>query len=263
MKKFDIKNIGIILAILVVVVLAIVLLGKSLKGNVDDATLKEYEKITVDYYLNLTAGLNTSYDGVEALYEIDETKLENISDRQLLHVAIDYITKEGKASAVDLGTLVMLYEDEYPDIAKSGIYKGEEIREAIKLLFGIENFPNPTIEADATALTNYIYLSEEDIYLVNGDYTNSLVDTNLIVDYSIVETTSKKDKIITTVAIAYAQKNAEKLTYATDRFGNNVVATDVSEFPTDKIDEFTKYEFTLTKSKDGKSYIFESAKKVK
>lgn len=263
MKKFDIKKIGIVLAILVVVVLAIILLGKALKGNVDKETLTQYEKVTVDYYLNLTAGLNTSYDGVEALYEVDETKLEHITERQLLHVAIDYITKEGKASAVDLGTLVMLYEDEYPDIAKSGIYKGSEIREAIKVLFGIENFANPTIEADATALTNYIYLSEEDVYLVNGDYTNSLVDSNLIVDYSIVETTSKKDKIITTVAIAYAQKNAEKLTYATDRFGNNIVAKDVSEFPKDKIDEFTKYEFTLAKSKDGKSYIFESAKKVK
>ena len=55
MKKFDIKKIGIILAILVVVVLAIVLLGKSLKGNVDDATLKEYEKvISLDLFQNVS-----------------------------------------------------------------------------------------------------------------------------------------------------------------------------------------------------------------
>ena len=263
MKKFDIKKIGIVLAILVIVVLAIFLIAKAVNGNVDKESLKQYEKTTVEYYLNLTAGLNTSYDGVEALYEADETKLENLSDRQLLHTAIDYITKEGKASSVDLGTLVLMYKDEYPEIEKSGLYKGQEIRDAIKVLFGIEDFANPTVEADATSLTNYIYLSEEDIYLVFGDYTNSLRDPNLIVDYSIVETKAKKDKIVTTVAIAYAQKTDSTKTYASDMFGENIVAEKVTEFPTDKIDEFKKYEFTLVKAKDGKSYIFESVKKVK
>ena len=263
MKKFDIKKVGIVVAIIVVVVLAIFLIGKLLKGNVDEESLKQYEKVTIEYYLNLTAGLNTAYDGMEALYEVDETKLQDITDRQLLHVAIDYITKEGKATSVDLGTLSMLYKDEYPEIEKSGVYNAKDIREAIKTLFDIDDFANPTIEADATSLTNYIYLSEEDVYLVFGDYSNSLSDPSLIIDYSIVETTSKKDKIITTVAIGYAQVDGDKKTYATDRFGNNIVAKDVSAFPTDKIDEFTKYEFSLTKSKDGKNYIFESVKKVK
>ena len=46
-------------------------------------------------------------------------------------------------------------------------------------------------------------------------------------------------------------------------FGENIIAENVSEFPTNKIDELKKYEFTLSKAKDGKSYIFESAKKVK
>ena len=45
--------------------------------------------------------------------------------------------------------------------------------------------------------------------------------------------------------------------------GEKIVAEDCLEFPTNKIDEFSKYEFTLTKSKDGKDYIFESVKKVK
>ena len=45
--------------------------------------------------------------------------------------------------------------------------------------------------------------------------------------------------------------------------GEKVVAKDCIEFPSEKIDEFQKYEFTLTKTKDGKNYIFESVKKVK
>jgi len=79
MKKFDIKKVGIVVAIIVVVVLAIFLIGKLLKGNVDEESLKQYEKVTIEYYLNLTAGLNTAYDGVEALYEVDETKLQDIN----------------------------------------------------------------------------------------------------------------------------------------------------------------------------------------
>jgi hypothetical protein len=84
-----------------------------------------------------------------------------------------------------------------------------------------------------------------------------------MLDYSIIETTSKKDKIIITTAIAYVQKEENKKTYASDMSGENVVAKDCTEFPTDKIDEFTKYEFTLKKSTDGKNYVFESVKKVK
>ena len=263
MEKFDIKKIGIVLAIIAVVVLATFLISKAFTGNVDKESLEKYEKTTIDYYLGLTAGLNTPFDGYEALYEAEETTIENLSDRQLLHTAIDYITKENKATSGDYRTLLMLYKDKYPAIEKSGIFKAEELREAIKVLFGIDNFANPTILADATSLTTYEYLAEEDIYLVYGDYTNSVVDTNLMLDYSVIETTSKKDKIITTVAIAYVQKNNDKKTYASDRFGESIVAENVTEFPTDKIDEFKKYEFTLTKSKDGKSYIFESVKKVK
>lgn len=263
MKKFDIKKIGIVLAAVVVVVLAIFLIGKLINGTVDKESIEKYEKNTIEYYLNLSAGLNTQYDGIEALYQTDETKLENLSDRQLLRTAIDYITKEGKSKGVDQGTLSMLYKDKYPDIEKSGLYNAKELRDAIKILFGIENFANPTIEADATYLTNFVYLAEEDVYLVYGDQTNSIVDPNLKLDYSIVSTKAKKDKIITTVAIAYAQKNGETYTYASDMFGDNVIAEKISEFPTDKIKEFDKYEFTLTKSKDDKNYIFESVKKVK
>lgn len=265
MKKFDIKKIGIILAIVVVAILAIVLISKAIKGNVDEESIKKYEDTTVQYYLSLSAGLNTSFDGMEALYQVDETKLEDLNDRQILHTAIDYVSKEydNQEHGVDLITISMLYKDEYPDIEKSGLYQGKAIRKAIKTLFGIDNFANPTIEADATFLTNYIYLAEEDIYIVNGDYATSVRDPELMVDYSIVNTKTKKDKIITTVAIGYAQKTGDVRTYASDMFGEKVVAEKVSEFPKDKIDEFEKYEFTLTKSKDGKNYIFESVKKVK
>lgn len=264
MKKFDIKKIGIILAIVLVVVLGIFLIGKAIKSNsVDKESLTKYENYTINYFLNLTSGLNTPYGGDEALYASDETKIENITNRQLIKTAISYLSLEGKLSSVDNATLEMLYSDDYPEITKSAIYKANDIRESIKVLFGIDTFLNPTIKADATYLTNYVYLSEEDLYLVYSDETTSARIENQVLDYSVIGTEAKKDKIVTTVAIAYCYKDGETKTYATDRFGENVIAKDAKEFPKDKIDEFDKYEFTLTKSKDGKTYVFESVKKVK
>ena len=66
MEKFDIKKIGIVLAIIAVVVLAIFLISKAFTGNVDKESLEKYEKTTIDYYLGLTAGLNTPFDGYKA-----------------------------------------------------------------------------------------------------------------------------------------------------------------------------------------------------
>ena len=50
MKKFDIKKIGIILAIVLVVVLGIFLIGKAIKSNsVDKESLTKYENYTINY----------------------------------------------------------------------------------------------------------------------------------------------------------------------------------------------------------------------
>lgn len=264
MKKFEFKKIGIILAIIIVLVAAIFLIAKLFKGgSVDNKTIEQYEDATIKYYLNLTAGLNTPYGGLEALYATDETKLEDLSERQLINTAISYLQLEGKITPIDMGTLRLKYSEKYPYLTKSTIYSAEDIKKAIATLFGIENFAKPTIKSDSTFLTTFEYLSEEDLYLVYMDQANSLVDENYSLDYSIVETESKKDKIITTVAIAYRYKNDESYIYASDRNGAKVVSEKASEFPKDEIDKFDKYAFTLTKSKDGKNFIFESVKKVK
>ena len=63
--------------------------------------------------------------------------------------------------------------------------------------------------------------------------------------------------------LAYCKLNNETVDYAADRNGTKVIAQNVKEFPTAKIDQFDKFQFTLTKSADGKNYIFESVKKVK
>lgn len=264
MKKFDVKKIGIIAAIVVVIVLAIFLIGKAIKGNsIDEQSLEKYEKLTTEYLIRMSYGYNTPYFGLETSFTKDELKVEDLNNRQLLSVAINYITLEDKVSEVDYKTIIALHGKEYPQIESSALYKAEDIRLALKEIFGIENFANPSVEADYTYLISYTYLNDEDIYIVTAKEENSIVDKNQFIDYSIIETKAKNDKLVTTVAIAYAYSDGESSQYATDMYGENIVAEKASKFPTEKIDEFTKYEFTFTKSKDGKNYIFESIKKVK
>lgn len=265
MKKFDIKKIGIILAIVVVLVLAIFLIGKAIKGgSINKNDLAKYEDRVVNYYMNLTAGYNTSYNGLEALYASDETTMKNVTDKQLITVAIDYITKSGISTSVDYATMIAIYGDQYPEIKDAMLYNAEDIRKGIKELFGITEFANPTIKGDITNLSTYIYLAEEDLYIISsGDLSQSVISKTQSMDYSVISTEAKKGKIVTTVAIAYRDLQDDNYVYASDRFGENIVSEKASKFPTDKINKFDKYEFTLTKTKDGKNYIFESVKKVK
>lgn len=265
MKKFDIKKIGIILAIVVVLVLAIFLIGKAIKGgSVDKKDLEKYENYVVNYYMNLTAGYNTSYNGLEALYASDETTMENVTDKQLISTAVEYITKNATSTSVDYATMIAIYSDDYPEIKDAMLYNAEDIRNGIKELYGITNFANPTIKGDITNLSSYIYIPEEDIYIVSaGDLSQSKLSKTQSIDYSIISTEVKSEKIVTTVAIAYRDFNGKTYIYASDRYGEKIVAEEVSKFPTDKIDKFDKYEFTLSKTKDGKKYVFESVKKVK
>lgn len=264
MKKFDVKKLIIVLVIIALLVVVGLLLGKSVKDNsVDKKDLTKYEDIVVNYYLNLSAGYNTAYEGLEVLYASDETKVENLSERQLITTAINYISMTNSGSNLDYATLNALYSDTYPEIKDAALYSAEDIRKAIKELFGIENFANPTIKGDITALTGYTYLAEEDVYIVvEGDLEKSLADKRQFVDYKLIGTEAKDGKIVTTVAIAYGYINGDTNKYASDRSGTNIVAEE-KEFPKDKVEEFDKYDFTLTKTKDGKSYILESVKKVK
>ena len=264
MKKFDVKKLIIVLVIIALVVIVGLLLGKSVKDNyVDKKDLTKYEENVIKYYLNLSGGYNTAYKGLEVLYASDETKLEDITEKQLITTAINYVSMNGENTFVDYATMNALYKDTYPEIKDAALYSAKDIRAAIKTLFGIDNFANPTIKGDVTSLTGYTYLAEEDIYIVvEGDLEKSLESKAQSLDYALVGTEVKDGKIVTTVAIAYRYMTGDKYKYASDRAGTNVV-TESKEFPKDKIDEFDKYAFTLAKTKDGKSYIFESVKKVK
>ena len=138
------------------------------------------------------------------------------------------------------------------------------IRKALKELFDIDEFSNQTTESEFTSPTAYTYLAEADIYIVttNTEYTSYVSDKQFM-DFSTISTEAKDGKIVSTVAVAYCYQDNDGTSCATDKEGTNVVAKNVDGFPKDHIDNFDKFEFTMKKSKDGKSFVFESVKKVK
>ena len=265
MKKLDIKKILIIAVIIIaVIVIGILIFSKVSKNDpLTKEQVQEYNNYVENYFIHLTSGQNTPYYGSEILYAKDETKLSDIADKYLITTAIKYLSTTGKGSQIDYNSLEYQYSDEYPEIKTSAIFSGEDIRAAIKTLFGIEDFSNPTIKGDITHLTTYQYLNQEDLYIVIKGNEEDIVSKDQFIDYSIIKTESKDNKLYTTVAIAYCKSNNETADYAADRNGTKVIAQNVKEFPTAKIDQFDKFQFTLTKSADGKNYIFESVKKVK
>ena len=109
----------------------------------------------------------------------------------------------------------MVYKDKYPEINNSMLYSAEDIRKGIEVLYGIKNFANPSIPGNITSLSEYTYIAEEDIYMISlGDTTLSVASKSQSMDYSIIKTEGKKDKIVTTVAIAYRNMTGANFVYA-------------------------------------------------
>lgn len=265
MKNFDVKKLIIAVVVIVLIILLVVLLGKNGKDNsVSKKDIENYQPLIVDYYTKLTEGANTPYNGIELLYTYDEIKTKDLTPKQLIATAIRYINLTKSATDMDLESIKVHYGTQYPDVLTARLYNASDIRKALKELFDIDEFSNQTTESEFTSPTAYTYLAEADIYIVttNTDYTSYVSDKQFM-DFSTISTEAKDEKIVSTVAVAYCYQDNDGTSCATDKEGTNIVAKNVDGFPKDHIDNFDKFEFTMKKSKDGKSFVFESVKKVK
>lgn len=264
MKNVDFKKLFIFIGIIVGIV-AVVLLITNLvkKDKLTEEETKNVENISINYYANLTEGYATSYGGLDILFQKDEVTPANLETVEILNTAIKYAVDKGLNTPISETTInALTNKGTYGNIAEYNIYDAKVIRTAIKELFGIEKYSDESATGNYNFLYDYIYDYDYDLYLVKRNNVKDQKVSAQKVNYKIISTEKKEDKVVTTIAIAYTYENDSKVMYAKDPEGVTIISEDASEFPEDKIDEFDKFEFTLKKSTD-KNYVLESIKKVK
>ena len=263
MKNIDVKKLLVFIGIIVVIALLIffIVKGTGKKKPTEEET-KLAENLVTEYYKNLTLGYATQYYGVELLFEHDKVTLDDLQKKEILNTAIKYASDKGFDTAVSNFVLETLEQNGvYSNIKNYSVYKAESIRKAIKELFGQEIELTNEIST-VGYLYDFYYNEEFDLVLTKRNDVVVPTDNSVFVDYSIIETTKEKDKLKTTIAIYYGQGIDSIYNYASDSNGENIIAEEVRELPTDKLNECDKYIFTLTKNNDG-NYILESIEKVK
>lgn len=264
MKNLDFKKLLVFIGIIAVIGLAIFFIIKL--SNNSKATKEEKktaENLSISYYANLTEGYSTLYGGLDVLFQSDETTFKDLSIAAVLNTAIKYAEYEGIDTSVSNTAIDLLEEEKkYKNLNDFTFYRGEAIRQAIKELFGDVEYVDQSAEGIENYIYDIIYEGTYDLYLVRRNETQDIASNKHGIDYTIIDTKSKDDKIITKIAIAYTYSNTNSKSYSKDKNGSKIIVKEAKEFPTDKAEEFDNFEITLKKTKENK-YVFESIKKVK
>lgn len=259
-KKMDFKK---LLVFIIIIVLLCLLVFVGVKvvggGGVSDKEQTAIDETINDYFSKMTEGYSTVYNGADILYNKDKTTAQDLDYKSILATSIKYASKNNLDIAVSTSARDAINSSgSYGDISEYTMYNGKGVRDAAKILFGID-IDNKSILSDNDFIYNFYYVEEYDLYLMKRNNVPDLNSNLQKVEYKTIETTKKKDTYTTIVAVAYTYSKGETKVYANDKNGANVV-TEAKEFPTDKIDEFTKYKVTMKLVDD--HYVFESIEKV-
>lgn len=262
MKNLDFKKLLVLLIILVIAAVAIFFIIKGVQNNKETKkVIENAEAISIKYYANLTEGYTTPYGGIDILYKNDKTKFTDLNFAVVLNTAIKYTKENGIDTKVSTVALNSLNNKEYGKITDYIAYSGKGIRQAIKELFGT-TIEDRTVTSKYGYAYDFYYNKDYDIYLMKRNENKSTIVMEQSMDYKVIETTKKDDKIITTIAIAYVYDDEVSKIYAKDSAGENIVSENSDEFPVDKIDEFDKFKIIVKQTEDNK-LVFDSVEKVK
>ncbi|MBQ8659463.1 MAG: hypothetical protein IJ475_01305 [Bacilli bacterium] len=262
MKNLDWKKLAILIGIIIAVIAVIVLIIKGVTGETK-ATKEEAtaaETIAINNIFNLTLGYETKYSGIDILFSKDKLTIEDITPSLLITSAIRYAVTNDWEITLDTYKLEQAKQLGY-SLESYSPYDGETIRKAIKELYNID-FTNQSATDELNFRYNYYYIPTLDLYMKQTkSFYNS--EQGFYVDYKIIETTKKGDKIMTKIAIAYVYSDGSKLTYTNDSNNNSIIFETEEEtgIPDDKLESFDQFTITL-KNVDG-NYYFESIEKIK
>ena len=260
MKNFDAKKL--LVFILIIAVVALIGFGvlKLIQG-VSKPSEKEQtasETLAVNYYLNLTSGYNTLFNGQDLLYSKDKWTVDDISLESKYSICIKYAMDHELDLFPDSTVKGMLGLGKRDDVI---IYNSDAINEASKILFGEDMKFGDTVNEDFK--NNYTYVQSHKVVVAEINKRENAIESNNSMDYKIIGSKKEGKNIVTTVAIAYvANLEDGTYTYAATPDLEKVVVTGIGEYkiPEDKIGEFPQYKITMSKVND--SYVFKSIEKT-
>ncbi len=263
MKNVDVKK----LLVFILIIVAIGIIGfvafKSLgKDKISDEEKEIIENLGFNYYVNMSRDYSSFYGGLDYLFSKDKVTYDDLDTGAILNTALTYAQDNNLNLTIQSGYMDGL-EDEnlYGDLDNYGIYNAQGIRDAIKELFGVE-WDNKSSINTLNFMYDFYYDGLFDLYLVMRNDVMDYTDSNRSMNYKIIETTKKDNKLLTTFALGYIYGDGNTMSIAKDPSGEEIVVENTSsvELPDDKLDSFNKYTLTL-KQTDDKKYVFESIEK--
>lgn len=261
MKKLDLKKIIVILVAFVLVISLLIIVIKN--GNSSKKLTEEMEntiKEEIKYLIRAKNGYATNYNGIELLFEEEKITKEDLTDSNLLNTASMYVTGNEENSVPNY--VIEELKGKGYDLNNYTFYKGEQIRESIKKLFGIE-WKNKNVTGDTNFIYDFFYDEDYDIYLKTRNSNFVSMEQNNEITYKIIDTKyDKKDTIKVRVKIAYVYFQGSNTIYYSDIKNKNKIfenTNDEIKIDEEYMDSFDTYTITLKKVED--NYVFESIEK--
>ena len=267
MDKLNKKTIiiGIVVAILIVAGIVALALFNS-KGK--DTTEKDLEAVTTLFetrIFGMTTHYPTQYKGTEKLYEADETKYEDLHRNVVLNVASNYANDhEGTITSNNMIQQLekMGYKSEDYIVALDGAV----MTEGVEKIFGKELTPGSG-NNDNTFGFDFIYVPTLNVYLKVKSSANFPTDGTHYVDYKIIESKTKDNKVNMTIANAYVHIIGNKVVYTSDKEASkdiyDTTTDDKNGIKDEYLDKFQKYTVTFNYDEETKEFTFDSIKKEK
>lgn len=264
MKDLDIKKLLVFILIIVILILAVLGIGKLIgKGAKPSKEVQEQvDKLYTEYYSSLTEGYVTDYNGLDYLYEKDKFTYDDLDAGAIIYAAIKY----AQANSLKIGLSVenaAMIKDDYQNVSYTA-YNAQGIREAAKILFN-KDLENQSADGGFGFAYDFFYDEDADAYvMVPNSMAASIVDETLDVKTKVLDTTKKGDDIIVTLIVAYVVEEEDKNVYYSEKNladSSRVGETTGNDFIDQKDDSFQKYTMKLVKTDKG--YAFDSIEKVK
>ena len=259
------KNKGVKFLVLLIVLAALgglIYLVVSKSGGGSKKTLEEnIEDKNINYFLYLGQGGNTKYNGYDLIFTGNTVKYEDLSVGNVLTAAFNFLyDNQEERTALDPSLYAEL--DTQYDMANLDALKGEQVRKAIKRLFGVDWKDKSYSNTVSKFAFVYTYDAEFDVYL-RAEVVAGVRDNYLT--YKVLETKKDKDVISTIVAIAYANKVENGYDIFSDFSNNNLIKSQIGislkDWKDEDIEKLQKYKIN-SKLVD-KDYVFDSIEYIK